>query len=385
MQNVSIPKRSILYILKKYLESLADIKVEQNDTMLIKSPYLILPNHSNNLDPFLVNIYVNRPIEYVTSDEYFRKFMTRNLLKYTGAIPKRKFIKDTAVIKEIILRVKKDKVIGIFPEGRRNWDGRTEKLIESTAKLIKLLKIPVVLTTLKGAYLSYPRWAKHSRWGKINISYKLILTPEEIKEMSSPDIYQYLQNEFCYDEYNYQDSEMNIYQGKKLAENLETFLFICPNCLSVSSLTSKDNKLSCMKCKNTVTYNKYGYFDYQSNSNLTFENPRDWNIWQLTQLEKVLNNDLQLYDNDIKLIKLNQDKKFKIIDTGGLKNNSADIIFKGKNKVLIQPGKIYGLNIQYNNILEFYYEEELYRFIFDKKRQSAFKWLQIFEYFRKGT
>ena len=33
--------------------------------------------------------------------------------------------------------------MSLYPEGGRNWDGATDRLVPATAKLIKLLRIPV--------------------------------------------------------------------------------------------------------------------------------------------------------------------------------------------------------------------------------------------------
>ena len=46
-------------------------------------------------------------------------------------------------------------VIGVFPEGKRNWDGRTDQLLFATAKLVEHLKVPVVTALLQGAHLSF--------------------------------------------------------------------------------------------------------------------------------------------------------------------------------------------------------------------------------------
>src|SRR6056297_1047970 len=112
----------VLFLMKKYLFNRFDINVEKNDTLDLKPPYLLLSNHTNNWDPFLINILLDKPITYVTNIEFFRKKSTRYLLKFAGAIPIVKFMKGTSTIKKIIEAKKDKKIIGIFPEGRRNWD-----------------------------------------------------------------------------------------------------------------------------------------------------------------------------------------------------------------------------------------------------------------------
>jgi len=59
----------------------------------------------------------------------------------------KKIVSDFETVKTIIRL--KERVIGIFPEGARTWDGCPLPIIKSTSKLIKLLKIPVVTVIVK--------------------------------------------------------------------------------------------------------------------------------------------------------------------------------------------------------------------------------------------
>src|SRR5690606_25497073 len=99
----------------------------------------------------------------------------------TGAIPKMKFTNDTRTIRSILQAKKSNRVIGLFPEGNRNWDGVTEPLTYATAKLIKSLNIPVVIATIAGGYLSHPRWGESHRKGQISISFIKKWDKDELK------------------------------------------------------------------------------------------------------------------------------------------------------------------------------------------------------------
>jgi len=43
---------------------------------------------------------------------------------------------------------------------------------------------------------------------------------------------------------------------------------------------------------------------------------------------------------------------------------------------------IKGLNVQYNHQLEFYYQDELYKFNFDNPSISAYKWYKIIKLYQ---
>ncbi len=370
----------IIKINSIFIESISEIEVEINETKELNPPYVILSNHVNNLDPFFINAYVDKPISYLASDEYFRNPILKNLLKFTGAVPKTKFKSDFTAIKEIIKMKNKNRIIGIFPEGKRSWDGTTDEFLKPTLKLLKLLKIPVVAVTLKGAHLSSPRWADKMRKGKIIISYKKILSGEEIKEYSLDKINEIIISELQHDEYNFQYKNMNYYKGKKLAEKLELFIFTCPKCKSINNMKSKNDNFFCENCDYHTTYTNQGFFNSKINE-LYFNNPKDWNIWQLDYLKSIISNKIKenkiiLKEDNIFLSKGTKAKKLKKIGQGKLILNNKNLYFFNNlnTKLEFEFNNLAGLNIQYNNKLEFYYKNNLYRFDFNKV--SAYKWLK---------
>src|SRR6056297_2707234 len=185
-----------------YLGRIFSLNVERNDTVGLVPPYMVIGNHANFWDGVLVNLFIKDPISFLVSDEYFRKPLLGWLLRIEGSIPKKKFFADFTAIKEALKAKETGRIIGIFPEGKRNWDGSIEEILFPTAKLIKMLKIPVVQVLLKGSYLTFPRWARFSRKGKISLSYGLILTQDNIQELSVESIYREIKKSLSYREYD---------------------------------------------------------------------------------------------------------------------------------------------------------------------------------------
>ncbi len=376
-------------IFGKYFKFKYNIEIVCNETNSLESPFLILANHTNFWDPLLVNSYIDRHIHYVASDEYFRNPILKALLKYTGTIPKTKFKSDFSTVKDII-RIKKDNgIIGIFPEGKRNWDGETTNLVFSTAKLIKVLKIPVVTCLLKGAHLSLPRWAKTSRKGKLSISYRVILSPEEIQSLSVEEIFNRISKSLHHDEYEYQKKLMLSFKGHKLAEKLELFLFTCPKCKSIDTMKSNDNLFYCKECGYKVSFNEYGFFDSMKDK-LLFETPKEWGQWQTEFIKEYIENTNDISTNILsnkKIIllkgsRLTPLKKFKI---GNITLNKKELNFISTlgNALSFDISKIQGLNVQQNNKFEFYHDNILYRFKFEFPNISAYKWVETIQLIKK--
>ncbi|HUX14187.1 MAG TPA: lysophospholipid acyltransferase family protein, partial [Spirochaetia bacterium] len=119
--NIVLRKSLGLYVCSSYRVRTKNFAVVRS----LSSPYLILPNHMSFWDPFFLGALVPEPIYYVTSDANFRSRMLNYLLGLVGAIPKTKVLSDYETIRNI-LRVKRNGgIIGVYPEGRRTWDGTT--------------------------------------------------------------------------------------------------------------------------------------------------------------------------------------------------------------------------------------------------------------------
>ncbi|MGD9677680.1 MAG: 1-acyl-sn-glycerol-3-phosphate acyltransferase [Vulcanibacillus sp.] len=384
--NIVINRIGISF-LKLYFKYKYSITYDNRDLNNVEPPYLILPNHVNNLDPFFVGAFVKEPIYFVTSDEQFRNPVKGFLLsKLTGAIPKKKFVPDIITVKDIIRIVKNKGIVGIFPEGQRNWDGETQELVRSTAKLIKMLEIPVVTVILSGSHLAHPRWANNNRKGKVHLKYEYTFTPEDIKNMSADEIDKELSDKLNYDEYEQQKKVMNTYTAHNLAESLELFLFTCPQCKSIGTMQSKGNVFYCNKCNYTVIYNKYGFFDKITDEPL-FTYPNPWNKWQIGNLIQLIEK-----EEDTDHIILRDDKVTVSVGSSlkPLINMYYGTIFLNKiylyienldNQIIpFEVSKMLGLNVQYNDQFEFYYNEQLFRFRFDNTTISAYKWTEALNF-----
>jgi 1-acyl-sn-glycerol-3-phosphate acyltransferase len=376
--------------LGSYMRHLFGFKIYNGQIAGMKPPYIVLANHTNFWDPFLLSMCIPEPVYFVTNDAYFRNPLLKQLLKLVGAIPKTKSVSDPSSIKSIVTISKNNGIIGIFPEGKRNWDGTTLPLLHPTAKLIKSLGLPVVTILFKGAYLSMPRWARKTRKGKLTMTCSKVLESEEVIKLSSDEIYDKISTSVSHDEYEYQKQCMNPYTARLPAEKLELFLFCCPKCKSMGSMRSSNDIFFCKQCNYSVQYDTYGFLCKKSDS-LIYDNPRDWNNWQLKCMEAIIeeklkvNNDGYILD-DHGIIGYTgfKSKPLKHLGKGSLYFDGDKISFNGLSGTILtfDIKGIYGENIQGNNKLEFHYEKSLYRF-YGKPSISAYKWVKGIELAKK--
>lgn len=222
-------------------------------------PYLILSNHNGALDPFMLAQSFHQPIYFVASDHIFRLGLASRLIAYLVApIPIVKSQIDIRAIRQIMTIQKEGGTVCLFPSGNRSFTGPEMPIPPATAKLVKQLKCPVLLYRFEGGYLTSPRWARSHRRGRMTGQVVRELSVAEIATLSSDAINRILVETLNDDPY-LEPAGKKIFRGQHLAEYLERILFVCPNCLSLNSLYSREDQLLC-SCGFAARYQPDGRF-----------------------------------------------------------------------------------------------------------------------------
>ncbi len=95
-----------------------------------KQGYVLTCNHYSNLDPVLIDIYLNKKIRFLAKKELFKNKFGGYFLKRFGAYPVNRERPEVSAVKFSINTLKSDKVLGVFPEGTRNKDEKNTQLLE---------------------------------------------------------------------------------------------------------------------------------------------------------------------------------------------------------------------------------------------------------------
>lgn len=372
--------------LSPYLNRRFNIHYQDEAVRSLKAPFIIVANHQTNWDPFILSYKLADPVHFVTSVQQFRSPIMRYLLGLAGSIPKTKSMSDSTAVRGILKIRDLKGNIGVFPEGKRCWDGRTEPILYPTAKVIRQLKLPVVSVLFQGGYLSHPRWALGSRKGEMHLTYRLLLNGDEVGSLSADEIFNRLNEALCHDEYQWQAERKIQYRGKRLAEALELALFLCPQCHSIGKLVSKGDHLTCTQCREAVRYNAYGYFEKDAGEP-AFHTVYEWNQWQLSQLSQMIKERLQnpevpvFEDQDITLFTAEAYKPLRRIARGSLSLRIDGIAFtpeRGSER-LFDMDALSGVSTHLNNRFDFYHHGDFFRVVFNNKHCSANKWSEAYD------
>ena len=250
----------------------------------IDGPYLVVPNHTSELDCVLVGMSFPKQMYFVASEHVYRKGWVSKLLFWSfEPIAKIKGASDTLTVMKIIRRLKNGYNVCLFAEGNRSFDGRNFPVPEATGKLAKICGASLVTYRIQGGYLANPRWGFGVRRGKTYGQVVNVYSPEQLAQMSVEEINQAITKDIHEDAYDRQALKPLTYRGKNRALGIECAFCICPRCKSLGKITSKGNKVWCTSCGNQTVYDIYGNF----NPAFGINNPKEWEDLQNQALKKL--------------------------------------------------------------------------------------------------
>jgi 1-acyl-sn-glycerol-3-phosphate acyltransferase len=216
MRNTIIPATRYLF----------NPRITNIHNMPLTGPCFIYGNHSNYFDPFIINVGLTQePTAGVMTRDQFHKTLPRIFMDSIGIVPTSKYVPEPGIIRSVIKMIDQRRMIVIFPEGGRRWDGKPKPMIETTLKLFWKMRIPVHPVQIHGSYLGWPRWADKYRKGSVELRF---LDPVHASDFKDYDTFaDYCRELISFDEYH-PPEEAFPKNGKKPASGIQRFLYRCP-------------------------------------------------------------------------------------------------------------------------------------------------------------
>lgn len=371
----------------------------------VKPPFILVGNHSCNMDPILTNYFVPHPVHWVTSDGNLRSPLMRFLLiKLVGSIPKSKAIPDIETVNWIVEFIRKRKsVVGFYPEGQATWDGTSLPSLVSTAKLVKLLKVPVICAVSRGAFMTKPRWSYRKRKGEMEIEFTQLLDPLSIKRLSVAEIDEMLNKAIYHDDPAWAKKRGLRFSSAKRAERVDLAVYACPACGKLQTMKSEGNLISCSACGFAAEYGEDGSFRSAAPGNIgkpvcetmdsdgdgiLFPSLREWDGWQKAYLGTLLGRDFApapgraiFSDEKVRLLRGKRMDKMESLGYGRLTLSSDGLTLRPERGegISFGIGEIERPGVLKWNFFEFYVGMMVYRARFDDKAVSGYKYAMALE------
>ena len=258
----------------------------------LQAPYIVLANHNTNWDPMLVALSFPQHMYFVASEHIYRwGFISKVLFWCFAPIARSKGSTDARTVMEILSRSRAGFNVCIFAEGNRSFNGLTTEILPSTGKLIKASGASLVTYKIQGGYFTSPRWSKTIRRGKM-LGYPVAEYPAvQLKKMTPEEVNDIIRHDLFEDAYARQLEYPVPYRGKRLAENLETVLYLCPFCKMIGTLRSCGDRFFC-NCGLEGRYSEYGELQGAA---IPFKSITEWDNWQTEQMHIISKNTSEEY------------------------------------------------------------------------------------------
>lgn len=354
-------------------------------------PYIILANHTAQIDPVLVSTSFNRAIHYVMLDIITESKYGKLIQFFFNPIPKTKDLVDIKAVRNIHEIISQNGVVGLFPSGDCTVTGIESQIDPSIAKLLKKINAEVLLYRTYGLYGVRPRFSNKRRKGKTEGKVVDKITVEELATLSSEEIYSRITNSlYC----NQVEENTQKFKSKNSAEYLEKVLYVCPDCYSLNSLESSGNIIRCKKCGFSASYTEDLHFKRENHNNI--EKTNDLNtVEEWIKFEKDLSIDFvrKAYDpydvqsnkiiltDDIKCLEFRKRRRRRSRSIRRFRNGYITLysnrieIYKDM-KIINIPLKNAILSYQMRSVLVIYTQDEVYK-VFGKDRFNALKYLHF--------
>jgi len=218
-------------------------------------PYFLIGNHASRLDYIFTGIpMLPARLNYVAGYNEFHRSHLALVFRLLKVIPKKNFTPDIYTVKQISRVIKSGGRVCIFPEGMSSISGANQPVALGTGKLFKHHKVPVYYSVIRGGYLTSPKYNLRDRFGRVEVEFDLLFTPEDLERMTPDEIEEAINRAIYHDDYAWNKLHKHSYNiGDNGAEDLEDLLFWCPKCGKQHAMATKGNTIFCTECGNGAT------------------------------------------------------------------------------------------------------------------------------------
>ncbi|MBR2974244.1 MAG: 1-acyl-sn-glycerol-3-phosphate acyltransferase [Clostridia bacterium] len=319
--------------------------IEDGSLRKIKPPYVLLANHASFADVGAIArmLYPKTAGSYVSSP--IQRTHYGNILNLMGIIPKQQFQVTPSLVKDIKSVLDRGRPVIIYPEGKLSVDGTLNEIKVNTAKLIKMLKVPIVTVRFDGNYLHQPRWTKTRRKLAMKATVSVAVDAEQVKTMSVEEIHSKIVQNLTYDDYKYQRDNQIVIKSDKLTNGIEGIFFRCPTCNGEFTLAGKGNEIVCSRCGGKHVMDEYGVLHGH------FESVPQWNKWQHRQIADEIRQEVPYLKLDCIVEQMVGNKWHNLGDATFEWNGGAITVTCANGKVFSYPSGMFYTTSYNNNYL----------------------------------
>ncbi len=140
----------------RFIFLIMGLRIEGFANLPASGAVIVAANHLSLLDPLLVAVAVDRPVNFMAKAELFNHKILGYLLTKVYAFPVKRGNADRHAIRHALQLMEDGKVLGIFPEGTRKKPGRVEHTQAGAAMIALRSGAPIVPVACIGTDKTIP-------------------------------------------------------------------------------------------------------------------------------------------------------------------------------------------------------------------------------------
>ena len=166
------------------LKMLYHVQSEQREKIPIKVPLIVAANHFSYMDPIVLQSMFPRRISFMMTELYYEG-RGKWLFKLLHCICVKEEGSNIAALKGGMEVLKKNEVLGIFPEGGVNKEGHLQEGNPGIGFLAIKSGVPVIPAFISGTYEALPKGAKIPKFSKIKVIFGKPITFKTMNEKAT--------------------------------------------------------------------------------------------------------------------------------------------------------------------------------------------------------
>jgi 1-acyl-sn-glycerol-3-phosphate acyltransferase len=150
---MTLSQKVLLAICRPLFNILFSWKVKGRENIPLTGPLILITNHVNLFDPFFLIFSSPRWINFMAKEELFRSPFLRPWLRWAGSVPIRRggnIIDKQKMLKSARYALENRLILGMFPEGGRNRDGKLSKGKPGSAVIASKINVPLLPVGIAG-------------------------------------------------------------------------------------------------------------------------------------------------------------------------------------------------------------------------------------------
>ena len=132
---------------------------------------ILAANHMSYLDPPVLGAACPRRVNFLARADLFRHVLLGAFMRGVHVIPLQREEADRSAIREAVKRLHCGDVVGIFPEGGRQFSGRLGTAKRGVGLLAVLAKAPIVPVLIHGTFQALPPTGGGPHRSKIRVAF----------------------------------------------------------------------------------------------------------------------------------------------------------------------------------------------------------------------